>query len=136
MRLVIEAFAGRAERELLATGKRVRKPTVETRDELTAQEAQVARLARDGLSNAEPGARLFISQHAVAYHLRKIFNKLGIPRAANSGGSCPTGRREWSSLPTPAREITGWRRRSRWSRRGRRTGWRHRRRPHRSRTGS
>jgi DNA-binding CsgD family transcriptional regulator len=74
----IEAFAGRAERELLATGERVRKRTVETRDELTAQEAQVARLARDGLSNAEIGARLFISQHTVAYHLRKIFNKLGI----------------------------------------------------------
>jgi DNA-binding CsgD family transcriptional regulator len=74
----IEAFAGRAERELLATGERVRKRTVETRDELTAQEAQVARLARDGLSNAEIGARLFISQHTAAYHLRKIFNKLGI----------------------------------------------------------
>ena len=74
----IEAFAARAERELLATGERVRKRTVETRDELTAQEAQVARLARDGLSNAEIGARLFISQHTVAYHLRKVFTKLGI----------------------------------------------------------
>jgi DNA-binding CsgD family transcriptional regulator len=74
----IEAFARRAERELLATGERVRKRRVQTRDELTAQEAQVARLARDGLSNAEIGARLFISQHTVAYHLRKIFNKLGI----------------------------------------------------------
>ena len=74
----IEAFAARAERELLATGERVRKRTVETRDELTAQEAQVARLARDGLSNAEIGERLFISQHTVAYHLRKVFSKLGI----------------------------------------------------------
>jgi DNA-binding CsgD family transcriptional regulator len=74
----IEAFAGRAERELLATGERVRKRTVETLDELTAQEAQVARLARDGLSNAEIGSRLFISRHTVAYHLRKIFNKLGV----------------------------------------------------------
>ena len=73
-----EAFAGRAERELLATGERVRKRTVETLDELTAQETQAARLARDGLSNAEIGARLFISQHTVAYHLRKVFNKLGI----------------------------------------------------------
>lgn len=62
----------------MATGERIRKRTVETRDELTAQEAQVARLARDGLSNAEVGARLFISRHTVAYHLRKIFNKLGI----------------------------------------------------------
>jgi DNA-binding CsgD family transcriptional regulator len=74
----IEGFAARAERELLATGERVRKHSVETRSELTAQEAQVARLARDGLSNVEIGARLFISQHTVAYHLRKVFNKLGL----------------------------------------------------------
>jgi DNA-binding CsgD family transcriptional regulator len=74
----IDAFAGRAERELLATGERVRRRSVETREELTAQEAQVARLARDGLSNAAIGARLFISQHTVAYHLRKVFSKLDI----------------------------------------------------------
>jgi DNA-binding CsgD family transcriptional regulator/tetratricopeptide (TPR) repeat protein len=74
----IEGFAARAEHELLATGERVRTRTVETGDELTAQEAQVARLARDGLSNAEIGARLFISQHTVAYHLRKVFSKLDI----------------------------------------------------------
>ena len=73
-----EAFARRAERELLATGERVRKRTVETRDELTTQQAQVARLARDGLSNAEIGGRLFISPHTVAYHLRKVFAKLDI----------------------------------------------------------
>ena len=81
----IEAFAGRAERELLATGERVRKRTVETRDELTAQEAQVARLAGDGLSNAEIGARLFISQHTVAYHLRKVFSKLEITSRGQLG---------------------------------------------------
>jgi DNA-binding CsgD family transcriptional regulator len=74
----IDGFAARAERELLATGERLHKRTVETRDELTPQEAQVARLARDGLSNAEVGARLFISQHTVAYHLRKVFSKLDI----------------------------------------------------------
>jgi ATP/maltotriose-dependent transcriptional regulator MalT len=74
----IEAFAGRAQRELLATGERVTKHSVKTRDELTVQEAQVARLARDGLSNAEIGERLFISQHTVAYHLRKVFSKLDI----------------------------------------------------------
>jgi ATP/maltotriose-dependent transcriptional regulator MalT len=74
----VEAFAARAERELLATGERVRKRRIETRDDLTAQEIQVARLARDGLSNAEIGARLFISQHTVAYHLRKVFSKLEI----------------------------------------------------------
>src|SRR3954471_23130602 len=77
-----EAFAGRAERELAATGERARRRSVETRvetgDELTAQEAQVARLACDGLSNPEIGARLFISPHTVAYHLRKVFSKLDI----------------------------------------------------------
>ena len=85
----IEAFAARAERELLATGERVRKRTVDTRDELTAQEAQVARLARDGLSNAEIGARLFISQHTVAYHLRKVFTKLGITSRSELGRVLP-----------------------------------------------
>jgi DNA-binding CsgD family transcriptional regulator len=73
-----EAFADRAEHELEATGERVRKRTVETREDLTAQEAQIARLASDGLSNAEIGARLIISQHTVAYHLRKVFTKLDI----------------------------------------------------------
>jgi DNA-binding CsgD family transcriptional regulator len=62
----------------LATGEKVRMRTVETRDDLTAQERQIAQLARDGLSNAEIGARLFISQHTVAYHLRKVFSKLDI----------------------------------------------------------
>ena len=93
----IEAFAGRAERELLATGERVRKRSVETRDELTAQEAQVARLARDGLSNAEIGERLFISQHTVAYHLRKIFTKLGITSRSELGRVLPD-----SSTAAPA----------------------------------
>src|SRR5215207_3443219 len=73
-----EAFAARAERELLATGERVRKRQVETREQLTTQEIQVARLARDGLSNREIGARLIISPHTVAYHLRKVFSKLDI----------------------------------------------------------
>jgi DNA-binding CsgD family transcriptional regulator len=73
-----EAFAERARRELLATGERVRKRTVETSGELTAQEAQIARLARDGFSNPEIGTRLFISAHTVQYHLRKVFAKLGI----------------------------------------------------------
>jgi DNA-binding CsgD family transcriptional regulator len=81
----IEAFAARAKRELLATGERLRTRTPETRDELTTQEAQVARLARDGLSNAEIGARLFISQHTVAYHLRKVFSKLDITSRSHLG---------------------------------------------------
>jgi DNA-binding CsgD family transcriptional regulator len=73
-----DAFAERARRELLATGETARKRTVETRDELTAQEAQIARLARDGLSNPEIGARLFISPRTVKYHLRKVFIKLDV----------------------------------------------------------
>jgi DNA-binding NarL/FixJ family response regulator len=74
----VEAFADRARRELLATGETARKRTIETRDELTAQETQVARLARDGLSNPEIGARLFISRRTVEYHLHKVFTKLDI----------------------------------------------------------
>jgi DNA-binding CsgD family transcriptional regulator len=73
-----EAFAERARRELLTTGERVRRRTVETSGELTAQEAQIARLAREGLSNPEIGTRLFLSAHTVQYHLRKVFAKLGI----------------------------------------------------------
>src|SRR4029078_6511452 len=74
----IDAFADRARRELLATGETVRKRRVGTRGDLTAQEAQIARLARDGLTNPEIGAQLFISPRTVQYHLRKVFLKLGI----------------------------------------------------------
>ena len=73
-----EGFAERARGELLATGETVRKRTVETRDDLTAQEAQVARLARDGQTNPEIGAQLFISPRTVEWHLRNVFTKLGI----------------------------------------------------------
>jgi DNA-binding CsgD family transcriptional regulator len=71
-------FSERAARELLATGETARKRVDQTRDELTAQEAQIARLARDGLSNPEIGGRLFISPRTVEYHLHKVFGKLGI----------------------------------------------------------
>jgi DNA-binding CsgD family transcriptional regulator len=74
----VEGFAHRAERELSTTGERVRRRTVETQEGLTPQEAQIARLARDGLSNPEIGTRLFISPRTVEYHLRKVFSKLGI----------------------------------------------------------
>ncbi len=75
----MEAFAERARRELQATGETTRKRSVATADEqLTAQEAQIARMARDGLSNPEIAARMFISARTVQYHLRKVFTKLGI----------------------------------------------------------
>ena len=72
------AFAERARRELIATGEKVRQRTVETSDQLTAQEALIARLARDGLSNSEIGTQLFISTRTVEWHLRKVFTKLGV----------------------------------------------------------
>jgi DNA-binding CsgD family transcriptional regulator len=74
----MEAFAERARSELQATGEHVRPHTVETRDDLTAQERQIAELARDGLSNPEIGARLFLSPRTVEWHLRHVFTKLGI----------------------------------------------------------
>jgi DNA-binding CsgD family transcriptional regulator len=85
----IEAFAERARRELLATGETVRKRSVETRDELTAQEGLIARLARDGLSNPEIGTRLFISPRTVKYHLRKVFIKLDISSRNELDGVLP-----------------------------------------------
>jgi DNA-binding CsgD family transcriptional regulator len=74
----MDAFAARARRELIATGEKVRKRSSETRDQLTAQEEQIARLARDGLSNPEIGAQLFLSARTVEWHLRKVYTKLGI----------------------------------------------------------
>jgi DNA-binding CsgD family transcriptional regulator len=74
----MEAFAERARRELIATGEKVRKRSGETRDQLTPQEEQIARLARDGLSNPEIGAQLFLSSRTVEWHLRKVFAKLSI----------------------------------------------------------
>jgi DNA-binding CsgD family transcriptional regulator len=73
-----EAFAERTRRELLATGETVRKRTMDTYDELTAQEKQIARRARDGHSNSEIGAELFLSPRTVEWHLGKVFTKLGI----------------------------------------------------------
>ena len=74
----MEAFAERARSELAATGGKVRKRSVETRDDLTDQERQIAQLARGGLSNPEIGARLFLSPRTVEWHLHKVFGKLGI----------------------------------------------------------
>src|SRR5690349_6710713 len=74
----MEGFAERGRRELIATGERVRKRSVETGDRLTPQEEQIARLARDGRTSPEIGAQLFLSARTVEWHLRNVFTKLGI----------------------------------------------------------
>jgi DNA-binding NarL/FixJ family response regulator len=84
-------FAERVRRELLATGGKARGRRHETRDQLTHQEEHIARLARDGLTNTEIGAQLFLGARTVEWHLRKVFTKLGITsrrelRAALPGG--------------------------------------------------
>jgi DNA-binding CsgD family transcriptional regulator len=86
----MEAFAERAGRELQATGETVRKRRAETRDDLTAQERQIAQLARDGLSNPEIGARLFLSPRTVEWHLRKVFAKLGIHSRRELANALPS----------------------------------------------
>jgi DNA-binding CsgD family transcriptional regulator len=78
VRIGADGFAGRAARELLATGATPRKRTDDARSQLTAQEAQIAALARDGRTNPEIGALLFLSPRTVEWHLRHVFGKLGI----------------------------------------------------------
>ena len=85
-----DAFAERARRELQATGETARRRTVDTSDALTPQEAQIAMLARDGLSNPEIGAQLFLSPRTVQYHLHKVFQKLEIT-SRNQLGRLPSG---------------------------------------------
>jgi len=89
-----QAFAERARGELLATGETVRRRTVETLDKLTAQEAQVARLARDGHTNPEIGAQLFISPRTVEYHMHKVFTKLSIRSRKELRAALPVRERE------------------------------------------
>ena len=85
----LEGFAERARTELLATGEKVRKRTVDTADNLTAQEFQIARLARDGLSNTEIGARLFLSPRTVEWHMRKVFTKVDVTSRQAAAGRRP-----------------------------------------------
>ena len=89
-----EAFAERAARELLATGEKARKRTADTRDQLTAQETQIAELARDGHTNPEIGAQLFIGTRTVEYHLHKVFTKLEISSRNELGRVLPSEARE------------------------------------------
>jgi DNA-binding CsgD family transcriptional regulator len=91
-----DGFADRARRELLATGEKVRKRRDDTRDELTPQEEQIARLARDGRTNPEIGAELYISPRTVEWHLRKVYTKLGISSRKGLRGA----------LRSPYRETT------------------------------
>jgi DNA-binding CsgD family transcriptional regulator len=98
----MEAFAERARRELLATGSTVRKRSVEPGDDLTAQERQIALLARDGMSNIDIAARLFLSQHTVAYHLRKVFSKLGIGSRREGQRSARAGQTRSGRSRAPA----------------------------------
>jgi DNA-binding CsgD family transcriptional regulator len=93
----MQAFAERSRRELHATGEKARSRAVETRDDLTAQELQIARLARDGLSNPEIGARLFLSPRTVEWHLRKVFTKLEIHSRHELSNALPSSESELAS---------------------------------------
>ena len=84
-----DAFAERARRELLATGEKVRKREVDTYHQLTPQEEHVVRLARDGRTNPEIAAELFLSTRTVEWHLRKVFAKLGITSRADLHDAWP-----------------------------------------------
>ncbi|HEV2814346.1 MAG TPA: LuxR C-terminal-related transcriptional regulator, partial [Solirubrobacteraceae bacterium] len=93
----MDGFAERARKELLATGAKARKRTLDTRDDLTSQERQIARLARDGLSNPQIAARLFLSPRTVEWHLRKVFTKLGIRSRWDLPGALPSSESEVAS---------------------------------------
>jgi DNA-binding CsgD family transcriptional regulator len=95
----MEAFAERARRALMAAGAKVPKQTVETGDPLNPQEEQIARLARDGLTNSEIGAQLFVSPRTVEWHLHKVFAKLGI--SSRSGLYTALPRSDRDATPTP-----------------------------------
>jgi DNA-binding CsgD family transcriptional regulator len=107
-----QAFAGRAERELLASGERLNKRAVEPSTQLTAQEAQISLLALDGHSNPEIAAKLYISPRTVEYHLRKVFMKLGIKsrnelhRVLGPTDAPTSTRREWEPSLSSSQRST------------------------------
>jgi len=93
----MDAFAERARRELLATGETARKRTVDTLDDLTPQELQIARMAAEGQTNPEIGAQLFLSRRTVEWHLRKVFAKLGVSSRRELRATLPNARTTGSS---------------------------------------
>jgi DNA-binding CsgD family transcriptional regulator len=102
----LEAVAERSRTELLATGEKVRKRTVDTADTLTAQEFQIARLARDGLSNTEIGTRLFLSPRTVEWHLGRVFSKLDVTsRRQLRGAELAFGPAYEVARPTPPLDL-------------------------------
>jgi DNA-binding NarL/FixJ family response regulator len=93
-----DGFADRARHELLATGEKVRRRQDHLRDQLTPQEEHIARLARDGRTNPEIGAALYLSPRTVEWHLRKVFTKLGISSRRGLHDALPSS----DSEATPA----------------------------------
>jgi DNA-binding CsgD family transcriptional regulator len=100
----MEAFVERAKGELVAAGGKLSTHAVEAREELTPQEEQIARLARDGLTNAEIGAQLFLSPRTIEWHLGKVFGKLGIDSRSGLYAALPRQKRE--AAPSPPGQPT------------------------------
>jgi DNA-binding NarL/FixJ family response regulator len=105
----LRAFAERARRELAATGATVRRRVAEARDDLTAQEREIARLARDGLSNPEIAGQLFLSPRTIEWHLRKVFSKLDIASRRELGEALSEDEisRVLPALPSAAVGVDG-----------------------------